>query len=163
MNSKGFTLIELIVVMFIAGMIVAGVLLNTSLIDPNKKFITLTEKIGKLLHHAHQQAELNNENYALSLTKDGYVFLIYQGDGWAPMKKKPLQRGVFAKNIKQDLSIDNKLVEVLKKDEYTPHILLLASGEMSPFEWTITDRDNDLEIVISGTYNGSISIEKNEL
>jgi len=163
MKTKGFTLIELIVVLFIAGMIVSVVLLNTSLINPNKKFITLTQNISKLMHHAHQQAQLSNENYALSLTKKGYVFLIFQGDGWVPMSQKPLLEGKLPKHIKQELSIDKKLVEVLKKDQFVPHILLLASGEMSPFEWTLSDLDNDLEIVITGSYNGVIQIEQHTL
>lgn len=163
MKQKGFTLIELIVVVTLAGIIVAGVLLNSSLINPHQKFITMTNKIAKLMHHAHQQAELSNENYALSLTKKGYVFLVFQGDSWAAMTKKPLIAADIPERYKLELTIDNKLVDRLKKDEFNPHVLLLASGEMSPFEWTFSDLDNDLEIIITGVYNGKLNIQQKEL
>ncbi len=159
MKQKGFTLLELIVVVALAGIIVAGVLLNSSLINPHQKFITKTSNIAKLMHHAHQQAEISNENYALSLTKKGYVFLMFQGDSWTPMKQKPLIASDVPKHYKQELIIDNKLIDPLKKDEFTPHILLLASGEMSPFEWTFSDADNGLDIIITGAYNGKVSVQ----
>lgn len=160
MNQKGFTLLELIVVVALAGIIVTSVLLNSSLINPHQKFETLTNKVAKLIHHAHQQAQLNNENYALSLTKTGYVFLSFQGDSWIVMEKKPLSKANVPKNYKQELSIDNKLAPPLVKDELIPHILLLASGEMSPFNWVFSDFDNDLEISITGQFNGKISIQQ---
>ena len=160
MKQKGFTLLELIVVVTLAGIIVAGVLLNSSLINPHQKFETLTEKVAKLMHHAHQQAQLSNENYALSLTKTGYVFLIFQSDGWVTMKQKPLLEGKVPKRYKQELTIDSKLVTAIKKDKFEPHILLLASGEMTPFEWVFSDFDNDLEITIKGQFNGKINIQK---
>ena len=159
MKQKGFTLLELIVVVALAGIIVAGVLLNSSLINPHQKFETLTDQTAKLIHHAHQQAQLNNENYALSLTKTGYVFLIFEGDVWAPMNEKILLEKSVPKKYKQELSIDGKLVSALKKDKFEPHILLLASGEMSPFEWVFSDFYNDLEITITGQFNGKINIE----
>jgi len=160
MKQKGFTLLELIVVVALAGIIVTGILLNSSLINPNKKFITLTQNISKLMLHAHQQAQLSNENYALSLTKTGYVFLKFQGDSWIPMVEKPLVSRKIPKHYKQVLSIDKKLVSALKKKQFVPHILLLASGEMSPFEWVFSDFDNDLEITLTGQFNGKIDIKK---
>ena len=163
MKQKGFTLLELIVVVALAGIMVAGVLLNSSLIDPHKKFETLTSNIAKLMHHAHQQGQLNNENYALSLTKTGYVFLIFQGDSWAPIKEKPLLANKIPKQYKQALSIDNKLVSPLTESVFNPHILLLSSGEMSPFEWVLSDFDNDLEIKIIGQFNGQIKTKKRDI
>lgn len=163
MHQKGFTLLELIVVVALAGIVVGGVLLNSSLINPHQKFETLTKKIAKLIHHAHQQAQLSNENYALSLTKKGYVFLILQGDAWAPMNQKLLLAGFIPKNYKQQLIINGQLVAALKKDKYIPHILLLSSGEMSPFEWVFSDFDNDLEITVTGEFNGKINIENRSI
>ena len=168
MKQRGFTLLELIVVVALAGIIVAGVLLNSSLIDPNKKFITRTEKIAKLIHFAHQQAEISNQNYAISSTTKGYVFLHYQGGDWTLMNDKPLISKELPEQLKQELSIDTKLVEPIspsqiKQKKYVPHILMLSSGEMSPFAWSFSDLDNDLEIILTGAYNGKINIEQKAL
>lgn len=168
MRQQGFTLIEIIVVVALAGIIVAGVLLNSTLVNPNKKFITLTKQISQLIHHAHQEAELSNVNYAISITKKGYLFLRYEGGDWNAFNKKPLVEKNITNQYKQELLIDNKLVEPLtasdiKNNKFKPHILLLASGEMSPFEWTFSDLDNDLEIIVTGLYNGAINIEQKAL
>ncbi len=157
-KHKGFTLLELIVVVTLAGIIVTGVLLNTSLINPNHKFEALTQNIAKLLKYAHQEGRLNNENYALSITPDGYVFLVLDDNQWIPLNIKPLQPQNKLKHYKQELLIDEKIVKPLTKDKIEPHILLLASGEMSPFEWTLSDRENELLMTITGTFNGQINV-----
>jgi len=162
-QQKGFTLLEIIVVVALAGIIVGGVLLNSSLINPHHKFEALTQNIAKLLRYAHQEGGLNNENYALSVTKTGYVFLMLQGDEWVPIQAKPLQPQKKLKDFKQQLLIDTKLVEPLKKGKFEPHILILASGEMSPFEWTLSDIENDISITIIGSFNGQIKTSQQAL
>lgn len=154
-----FTLIELIVVISLAGVIILSVLLNTNLINPNQGLEKLNNQLPKLIYFAHQQALLQQQNYALSITKDGYKFLTHDGDKWVVLKDKLLKEELFPESISSELRVENSLVSALPKDELKPHILILASGEMTPFEWIIKDQNSLSAYTLTGTYNGEVVSE----
>ena len=52
--------------------------------------------------------------------------------------------------------IENRLVDTSSKTTPEPHILILSSGEMTPFEWRIDDDRTQAGIVLQGNLLGSV-------
>jgi len=48
------------------------------------------------------------------------------------------------------------VVKSVEESDPVPHILILSSGEMTPFEWQIRDSDARASITIFGDFLGNV-------
>jgi general secretion pathway protein H len=158
-RSRGFTILEILVVVGVISVIASTILLNTNLSRPETKIKNHASTVGKTLQLLLQEAILEDKNYALSLVPDGYLILEYDGSEWLPSKDKYLLKLQKRHDFEDELIIDNSIISVEKTDKPLPHILMLASGEMSVFQWNIADQQNDLRIRITSSMLGKILIE----
>jgi len=144
-NNSGFTLIEIIVVIFIIG-VIAGVAIPKFFSNPAARSIRQeSEKLSTLIHLARQEALFEGRNYALAFSETGYGF--YQPtEGaaetpWLPIGRtqdqmlgnRPLPVGHKIKLLVEDLEVE--LDEGLPEN---PQVFILSSGETTPFEFTIS-------------------------
>lgn len=160
MNSqRGFTILEILVVVAVISIITSTILLNTNLNRPQELLKKHTTRVAKTLKLLMQEAILNDSNYALSLAPGGYVVLVFNGEGWLPSDDKFLLSLSSQYSFRDELIIDNQIVKIEKKEKPDPHILILSSGEMTPFEWHIADPENEMSAVIKGNLLGDISSE----
>lgn len=149
-SKTGFTLIELIVVVFIIS-IVAAVAVPRFFSNPATKSIAReTEKIATLIHLAQQEAFFEGRDYALGFSETGYSF--YQpSEGatelpWIPISRtqdnmlgsRELPGGHQINLLIEDLEIE--LEEELPEN---PQIFLLSSGETTPFEYALNFDDTE--------------------
>jgi len=74
---RGFTLIEILVVVVIIGVISAGVLLSVNLTGRDRELETESERLLSLMNYAREQAELQTREYGLIFHDDGYQFVAY--------------------------------------------------------------------------------------
>lgn len=158
-HSRGFTILEILVVVGVISVIASTILLNTNLSRPETEIKNHASTIGKTLQLLLQEAILEDKNYALSLVPDGYLILEYDGSEWLPSEDKYLLKLQKRHEFEDELIIDNSIISVEKTDKPLPHILMLASGEMSVFQWNIEDQENDLRIRINSSMLGKILIE----
>ncbi|MBL7002732.1 MAG: type II secretion system protein [Gammaproteobacteria bacterium] len=158
-QPKGFTLLELIVVVALAGIIVSSILLSTSLINPHQNLKDWSNKTGKLIRFVQQNAILNNQNYAISFSKKGYQFLIFEQGEWVKTKEKMLKVKALGDRYKATLIINEQNITPKNEKKLTPHILILASAEMTPFKWVVEDLDGGGITTLSGQFNGDVSVE----
>ena len=54
------------------------------------------------------------------------------------------------------LIIENQIIDISEKTEPEPHILILSSGEMTPFEWRISDQLTQSGILLQGNVLGGV-------
>src|SRR5512135_2874133 len=66
-NDKGFTLLELIIVMFLVGLMLslAAVLFSNTL--PSSKFSATTREVAATIRHARTLAQLRGENQTVTI------------------------------------------------------------------------------------------------
>jgi len=157
-RQRGFTLFEILVVVIIVIITVSAVVFSTSLSRGDNDLKLLGNDLGKLVKLIYQEAIFENRNYAISINDKGYSLLEHNGE------KFVLSEQSFYRKIKLDeahrstLIINNINVALAETEDPVPHILILASGEMSPFEWRITDTRLNSEIVLQGDFLGNITV-----
>jgi len=76
-RSRGFTLIEILVVVLIIGIISAGVLLSVNLTGRDRELERESDRILNLVNYAREQAELQTREYGVIFHDDGYEFVAY--------------------------------------------------------------------------------------
>lgn len=108
--SSGFTLLELLVVMVIAGVIL-GVVSFNAMPDERQKLQQDAQRIALLLQLARDEAIVRNRPIAFEAEADRYRFLLYEENTWKMLKQDDMLREREFKLFPVTLSINPPLVE----------------------------------------------------
>ncbi len=157
-RQRGFTLWEILVVVLIVVITVSAVVSSTNLGRGDASLKLLGNDLGKLIHLLYQEAIFENRNYAISLAQEGYRVLEYNGEEWVISEQSFFRKIKLGETRESILLIDNEEVSALEADSTVPHILILSSGEMSTFEWQITDTNLDAQIIVQGDLLGKVVV-----
>jgi len=133
--------------------------LSTSLGRDSNDLKVLGSDMSKLIQLLYQEAIFENRNFAVSLKHDGYQVLEYDGQSWINSDQTLFRRIKLNEFQSSTLMVEKLAVKSVDEEELIPHILILASGEMTPFEWTITDDTTKNIIVLEGNLLGKIRME----
>jgi general secretion pathway protein H len=158
-SDRGFTIMEILVVVAVISVIASTILLNTNLKRPGAELKEHASRIGKTLKLLMQEAILEDRNYALSLVPDSFIILEYNGQEWLPSEDRFILGLQKEHQYEDEVTIDNAIIAIEKTEKPVPHILILSSGEMSVFQWAIADRENNLRALVTSNMLGGITIE----
>lgn len=156
---RGFTILEILVVVAIISIIASTIVLNTNLNRPESVLKTHVVQLQKIMQLLRQEAILDDKNFAISLIPDSYLVLEYNGEEWIPNSDRIFKSMQKPMPYHDELLVDKQLITIEKTDEPKPHILILSSGEMSVFEWLIEDRKNQFKVRLSSTMLGDLTLE----
>ncbi len=154
--QRGFTLWELLIVVAIVAITVSLVQLSIGLGDNARDLKRVGKDLGKLIHLLTQEAVFENRNYAISVHDEGFIVLEYYEGKWTPAGDAFFQKFGLTESQRSQLLIDDLVIDTTKKKTPQPHILILASGEMTPFEWRIRDSNTQSRIVLEGNVLGGV-------
>ncbi|MDJ0834005.1 MAG: prepilin-type N-terminal cleavage/methylation domain-containing protein [Gammaproteobacteria bacterium] len=157
-SPRGFTILEILVVIAVISVVTSTILLNTRLGNPETQLKQHASTLAKTMKLLLQEAILNDENYALALVPGGFKVLVFDGEGFTPSKQRFFTSLQKQHAYSDELVVDNSIVAIEDKQEPDPHILFLSSGEMSVIQWQIQDRDNQLNIQLNSNLLGDIQI-----
>ena len=155
-TEKGFTLFEIIVVVIIVTISVSTILFSTSFSSGSSDLKILGNDLSKTMRLLYQEAIFENKNYAISLNHQGFKVLEYDGQEWAESQQLFFRKIKLNESQQSSLIIENLVVASVDQSDPVPHILILSSGEMTPFEWQIRDSDTKTSITIFGDFLGNI-------
>lgn len=155
-RQGGFTLWELLIVVAIIAITFTMVQLAPSLGDENRELKRVGKDLGKMFRLLNQEAVFENRNYAVSVRDKGFVVLEYMDGAWSEAPDSFFKRIRLAESHRSKLIIEDLVVDTSRKKENEPHILILSSGEMTPFEWHIDDTVTQSGILIEGNMLGSV-------
>ncbi|KHD05362.1 hypothetical protein PN36_31980 [Candidatus Thiomargarita nelsonii] len=157
-SSDGFTLIEIMVVMIIISVILSFATLSIGNAGLAQNLEQERQRLASLLKLASQEAIMQSKEMGISFKKDGYRFFVLQAQEWQAITGGD---NIFRpRTLPQGLQIDIRLDGEPVIDTSLPQVLLLSSGEMTPFEvifWA--DADESLRYRLIGTVIGKLSIK----
>lgn len=160
-SVAGFTLLEILVVLFIVSIMSGVVVANLPSFAQSGDFDTETRRLKTLLDLARLESQVQAEEFGFNPSEQGYEFLVYdeRNRSWQVSKEKPFTRRELAPEFSLRVRIEDSDLNISAPPEATitttitttttsgaprkkpPPILILSSGEITPFEMTLTGRD----------------------
>jgi general secretion pathway protein H len=168
-QARGFTLIELLVVLVILGSLIGIAVLSVGIAGPGRELHNEAERLAGLIGVLAEEAVLDNQEYGLLLSREAYQVLRYDPlkQEWQALAGKPHQLPVWAElSVElEGAALDLPLPEGDEpaKDALVPQLLLLSSGEISPFRLRLAERRADgmrLQLVSDGFQLPKVEIEQ---
>lgn len=158
-NAKGFTLIEIMVVIVIVALIAGTVMLSFPPVG-DKLLKEHAERFSALISLAQDEAILQSTEYALEVTPTGYSFYFNDNNRWQKIDEPPFAPRTLPSNISSKMYLDGISIDLKNRAKSKPQVVILSSGEMTPFTYTLTF-NNQSEITLKVDANGKL--EKNAL
>ncbi|WP_404439240.1 type II secretion system minor pseudopilin GspH [Stutzerimonas chloritidismutans] len=159
-REGGFTLIELLVVIVILGSLVGLAVLSMGSSSSSREVRDEAQRLATLIGLMVDEAVLDSREYGLLISKDGYRVMHYDeadarwrdaGDGkahqapeWMQLKLEldgsPLKLVAPVKREDDPIGLsDDEDRERRRAPRVQPQLLILSSGELSPFTLTFSD------------------------
>ncbi len=164
-KPKGFTLIEIMVVIAIMGIMLSLGMFAFGDGGLSDKLEQESQRLYGLIKLAQEESILQSKEMALELQNDGYVFKELEEDEWVDVREdKIFRKRSLTAGIGLDLKIENEeLALTSNKDKEQPiRIYILSSGELTPFDLTLKIDELENYFTISGSINGNIKLERIE-
>ncbi len=161
-SQSGFTLIEIMVVVVLIGILATFAVLSIGNRAVDDQLENEANRTLALLQLAADEAQLKGLQIGLHYTVSGYEFVVIdEKHHWSPYASSgPMRRRTWSQPVVADLRVDGQLItpapdnppapppsekaeqdsqldmkksEDPAKDPLRPQVLLLSSGEMTPF------------------------------
>lgn len=140
MRQRGFTLVEILVVMVIIGIMMAGAIVAVSMVGGDRDLETERDRILALMDHLRDQAAMQVREYGLRVYEGGYQFLYYDPRValWLDEQDDLLRPRELPPGLTMRVWIEGRRIVIpdadVDPDQRRPQILLYSSGELNLFE-----------------------------
>lgn len=145
-RARGFTLIEIMVVVVIIGVVTAAVIINFTGKSRDTELEKEAQRLDALFVYVREQAELQTRDYGFRVNDQNYSFVVFDiiASQWRPaeeddaLREREFPEGLEPHVIVEGRSIvlDTKKRETDVKD-FSPQVLIFANGDLSSFELSL--------------------------
>jgi general secretion pathway protein H len=151
-RERGFTLIEILVVVAIIAVVSVGVLLSVNLTGRDHDLEHESDRLFALFNYAREEAELQTREYGVLFNDDGYEFLTYDAHRqlWRSVSEDDaLTARKLPGGLDFKLTVEARPV-VLKRPadskDKTPQVMIFSNGDLTTFAATL-ERDNGVRSI----------------
>jgi general secretion pathway protein H len=169
MRSKGFTLIEILVVLVIIAVIISLTVLTVSATGSDSQLDEESRRIEGLVGLLHERALLEGRDFGLRIEPAAYEFVVYdpRRDRWMMLdQEREFRHRELPKGITFQLQLDSQTVVIKPIDRNLssgepprPQLAIAASGEGTPFRLTLQRDATQAKASVDGDALGKISRE----
>jgi len=162
-TGRGFTLLELLVVVVIIGILTS--LMALSMTPDNRSTQMESRRFYEVLQAAREQAVLFNQDLGVELRGNTYRVLNWQAQQWWSLDADIFSEYALPDNLAQTLWLNGLAYKDFQddSDKAQPQILLYATGETTPFEWTLNDPAENSQWRLSANPLGLFELELERL
>ncbi len=174
-RQAGFTLLEILAVIVIIGVTISFASLSLSSRAVDERLANEANRLQALLKLAADEAVVQGEEIGFLLASDGYAFYHLEENQWAAYAEGPLRERVLPDGLKLYLASDESEEFQIplpedddknsdsKKKKTLPQILLLSSGELTPFALELRADHLPVYYRAEGKITGQISLQRLEI
>jgi general secretion pathway protein H len=165
--ARGFTLLELLVVIVIIGIITSMAAISVNVLGGDHEMQREAERLQAILTQVREDAMLQGRDIGLRVDTRGYDFLEYDSrvELWRTVEGDPLLRErTLPDGLNLALRLEDRDVKLKPRSAATerepiqPQIVVQASGDLAPFEVFLTRDGTDEMRRIAGTVLGAIEM-----
>lgn len=150
--QQGFTLIEVMVVVIIIGILINYVTLSFRSNAPEDLLKTEAQRLSSLIGLASEEALLRSVLIGVDIGEEEYGFLRLEEGVWQPMDDNLFRSRQLPDGMLFSIASTQQVGE--DEEENVPEIILLNSGEMTPFELKLSSDLIDSYYRLTGTEMG---------
>ena len=167
MRSKGFTLIEILVVMLIIAAIISLAVVSASSTGRDSQLDEESRRIEGLVGLLHERALLEGRDFGLRIEPAAYEFVVYdpRRDRWMMLdQEREFRHRELPKGISFQLQLDSQTVVIKAIDrnlssgqQPNPQVAIAASGEGTPFRLILLRDATQAKAAVDGDAMGKVS------
>ena len=181
--EHAFTLVEILVVVVIMGIISAVALLSLGVLGDDRNLQREAQRLSSLIELANDEAMIQGRDFGLEILRSGYRFVEHDPliNRWHELLGDDLLRArELEDEMEFELFIEDRRVQLDEEaaeietgddeeddrnltDDYEPHVLILSSGDVTPFELNILRPFDRSTISLTMTLEGEIEIEGDDI
>ena len=178
-GELAFTLIEVLVVVVIIAVISGVALLSLGILGDDRNLQREARRLSSLIELANDEATIQGREYGLEFLQSGYRFVEHDpflnqwhellGDDF--LRPRQLEEGMEFQLFLEDrrVLLDTSAADTEQEekdddptDDYLPHILIMSSGDVSPFELRLLRPSDRAALTLTMSLAGELEIEDDD-
>lgn len=146
-SDKGFSLVEVMVVVAIMGMMASAVVL--SLPDAGDKLEETLTRTERAMIALERHSVLTGKVVGVRFNSEGFETLVLGDDGWAPADDilKP-EATRFGGLVLDELSVNGAALDLLSDQPMAPKVWFLPTGEKTAFSLTLRSPEQAMKLTV---------------
>jgi general secretion pathway protein H len=168
MRSKGFTLVEILVVVVIMAIVISLAVLSIGTTGRDAQLDEESRRIEGLVGLLHERALLEGRDFGLRIEPTAYEFVVYDSrrDRWMTFDQEhEFRHRDLPKGVSFQLELDSHVVVLKPLDRNltsntappAPQLAIAASGEGTPFRLTLLRDGTASRASVDGDALGKIT------
>jgi general secretion pathway protein H len=169
MRSKGFTLVEILIVLLIITVVISLTVLTVNSTGRDSQLDEESRRIEGLVGLLHERALLEGRDFGLRIEPAAYEFVVYDSrrDRWLMLdQEREFRHRELPKGVTFQLQLDSQTVVIKAIDRNLssgepprPQVAIAASGDGTPFRLILLREATQAKAVVDGDALGKISRE----
>lgn len=134
-TARGFTLIEILVVMLVIGIAIGAIGFSFSASNSYYSANAYAQRVAQRIEMARDRAIQSNSEWGMFVDKDDYRFANFDpiNGEWFDFTNKPFKAEKTKYTLNFKVTVEDYPGQVDSEDEDLPDLIFFSSGEVSPF------------------------------
>ncbi|MDH5594727.1 MAG: type II secretion system minor pseudopilin GspH, partial [Gammaproteobacteria bacterium] len=155
-NVRGFTLLELLIVITIIGLVIGLVSLSTGLIG-NVPLEREAKRLHALIDQVGKEAIIQSKVIGIHFSHNNYSFLQLQDNQWQVLSDDDIFK---TRELPEQLKLEHDFETDEESETLKPMTFFLPTGETLPFIVALRDIDSNEKYIITLKHNGTVAMER---